>query len=444
MDSFVPLEWVSSAHDLLFGPPSSDVAYDSDADGTELCSSDSGCSVSEKSATRDLELPCEQTLVLAAGSAAQSPNSPCCSPRLQGILHQLDLGSNSSVMCCESALAMDEDAFGERTELVRELALQASLETELAAGSGSLTNPSQFQLTAAGGGRSLLAPAPRALAVPAGSARALACRAAQPGTSQLSAANLDLEDAEMARLAARLLDVSPEVLMFHSASDVPMAARRKIKLAVLSSKGADSLRKAIACMEAWCVFCVRNELADFGAAACARGDSDLMEWFLSEEDSIGIAAASGKRTGLHRKHSMAGAARWLFDHAGVPFGAAKSKHVRKASGPPKVAEPAWAEMWEVAVLAHLCRIAVFYTGPSAMIIRSYSLATFLVNAASLRLINGLRSGPARLDFTREGKPFASSVSAVSKGKRRSVMQPLPWLVPCVSPDASISDRFFFF
>ena len=165
-----------------------------------------------------------------------------------------------------------------------------------------------------------------------------------------------------------------------------------------------------------------------------------MDWFLSSQDDLGQAAASGKRTGLHRKHSMAGAARWLFDHAGVLFAAAKAKHVRKASGPPKVREPAWAEMWEVAVLAHLCRIAVLYSGPSSMIIRSYALAAFLVNAASLRLISGLRSGPAQLEFTSDGKPFASSVAALSKGKRRSVMQPLPWLVPCVSPDTSISDH----
>ena len=68
MGSFVPLEWVSSAHGLLCGPPNDAVTYESDVDGTELCSSDSCCSVSEKSATCELALPREQTMVLASGS----------------------------------------------------------------------------------------------------------------------------------------------------------------------------------------------------------------------------------------------------------------------------------------------------------------------------------------------------------------------------------------
>ena len=86
---------------------------------------------------------------------------------------------------------------------------------------------------------------------------------------------LDGEDAEMARLAARLIDISPAALMFPMESEVPVATRRAVKLEALSCKGADSLRKAIACMEAWCAFCQRNGLSNFGADACVRGDADI-------------------------------------------------------------------------------------------------------------------------------------------------------------------------
>ena len=99
-------------------------------------------------------------------------------------------------------------------------------------------------------------------------------------------------------------------------------------------------------------------------------------------------------------------------------------------------------MWEVSILIHFFRVAVLYDSSGSKEIRVYALAIYFVCAASLRMIDGLRSAPPVMGVTSDGTPCVRSVAALTKGKRRSKMKPMPWIVPLTSPDSSISDAEF--
>ena len=252
---------------------------------------------------------------------------------------------------------------------------------------------------------------------------------------QLLASNLAEEDREARLLAERLVNATPPQLMFHQASGVPMAMRRANRLDHLCTCGVSSLQKGLGCMMVWLDFCERHSIPDYGAGIV---DEEMLSWCLRELDAAARARAKGDATGGHMKHATAGAFRWLSDNAGCPFGAAKGTAVRKASRPSREKEPAYSEMWEVAVIIHLLRILVFYRGPNYVVVRQYAWAAYLVAAASLRLIDMQRSPPVVLRWTR-GRAAFHSTAALSKGKRRSSMAPRPWCVPAVSPDATITD-----
>lgn len=107
--------------------------------------------------------------------------------------------------------------------------------------------------------------------------------------------------------------------------------------------------------------------------------------------------------------------------------------VRKAAAPARESEPAWSTMWEPAVLLHLLRVALH---PELLpLVRATAASAYLVCAASLRLVNGLRSAPPILD----NQLVFHGIAALSKGRRRSAMHPRPWSVPCASPDPRFSD-----
>lgn len=133
------------------------------------------------------------------------------------------------------------------------------------------------------------------------------------------------------------------------------------------------------------------------------------------------------------QHASACAARWVTDHAGLPFDVAKLPSTTKVSAPAREREPSWSAMWEPAVLLHLLRVALQPSHPD--LTRAYAASLYLVIVASLRLVNGLRSTIPTLD---DQNTF-HGVAALSKGKRRSAMAPRLWCVPCVSPDPAFTD-----
>lgn len=224
----------------------------------------------------------------------------------------------------------------------------------------------------------------------------------------------------------------PRELLLQASSaltdDERIAARRRHLLTC----GASSVRAGTAFIREWVAFCARRSIPGYGVPA----DADLMSVFLAEVDANARRRASGrsKQTGASVQHAMACAARWVTDHAGLPFDVAKLNHVRKASAPSREVEPAWSEMWEPAVLPHLLHVALAASNPG--LVRAMAAATYFVCAASMRLVNGLRSGPPIPD----GQGVFHGLAALSKGRRRSSMAPQPWSVPSVSPDGSIPDE----
>eukprot|EP00966_Prymnesium_polylepis_P143219 3306089-Prymnesium_polylepis.1 len=170
----------------------------------------------------------------------------------------------------------------------------------------------------------------------------------------------------------------------------------------LSSQGVGSIKKGTAALKAWLGFCSRHSLPDFGMPA----DEDAVGWFLREEDVAARARAShGRSALLLRLVSL--------------LGCAKEASVRKSSAPPRDKEPAWAQMWEVAVVLHLMRIAVLYRGENSEFIRPNAASGFLTTVGSVRTIDGLRSGPPELDSGQSRFSISRFrlVAALSKGRR---------------------------
>ena len=310
---------------------------------------------------------------------------------------------------CAAAIAMDPDSFGGHTESVRELAFQAIIEAQRGAaaleqaGSRSAAPPVCFSVATTG-----VPPASRAggILVVANGNRVASAAA---GSLEAVSASLQCETDEAARLARELIEITPHELLFGKASAVPLEQRRASRIAHLAGMGCDSLRSGVGTVRAWLDFCRTHSLSTYGVPV----DEDMMDWFLTWDESRAMANATGKRTGKHVKYARACSCRWLSDNAGLPFGAAKSQAVRKKATQNLSTEPAFAEMWEVAILVHLVRIVVFYTGPHADLIVPYAMGGYLVAAASLRLIDGQRSPPATVGHSAAG-PVVESVASLSE------------------------------
>jgi len=406
------------------------------------------------------------------------------SPHLCRILVELGAPNPHRINTCLEAAAAADDAFGEATELVRESArevLRRALAAEVSllpladrshfrAVSSDSTAPSDStppalrlappppaasSLLAAGTCRTL------ALASPAAAAQSAALLAPAPteapraptdrnssappgqhlvGTSR-AAPVLSREEAAIEAAVDELLSESPPELLFHSRSAVPVRERLANRRAHLLGQGAGSLRTATRHARLWLAFCLHHELSDYGVPI----DIDLFETFLNEIDAAAIArnASHPTHTGRSAKHTAAATCRWLTAHAGWPMEVASHSRVRAISPPDRSSEPSFSEMWEVAVVVHLLRIAVRYEGPGASYIRPFAAANYAVASGSLRLIDGTRSPPpevVRIAVPSRPTLFGfHSTAALSKGRRRSQMRPLPWTISATSPDASLSD-----
>ena len=411
--------------------------------------------------------------MLALIPAENEQRSPRLSPRLKHILTSLEVETVPSVQSCQDALAMHPCALGPKTESVRELATEVVFKE--VAGSASVAqqhrsalpaiinpmrtavpmggNPIPASAAAVGFPLALAGCAPFALEQRSIGCAPVCCAgqlSAYPSSSS-AAANTSAEDAAVNVAITEFLRVAPLPLLFPAHSAVPVPQRIANRRQHLESQGAGSIAAGSRFLRVWTGFCARNEIPNYGVDAL---DEELFEWFLREEDKLArsrAAEAASRRPGKETaarvgdsvQHSLACAARWCADHAGMPFAVAKKPAVRVKSKPPG-REPKAAEMWEVAAMLHLLRIAVRYNGARAALIRPNAAAGFAVAAASLRLIDGLRSAPPRFGSVRlassETQLCFRSEAALTKGRRRSVMKPLPWIVPLISPDASMSDE----
>jgi len=392
-----------------------------------------------------------------ACEGALQPREEEPSPRLQRILTSLDLMPSASVLCCEAAASMDVEVFGERTEAVREWALhelavrrapsRRAPTTVAVVRASSALAVARADLPFASEHSTALVLAPCVGAATSSTEHSTAlvlapcAGAATSSTAAASAAEhagvaaralvLASEDADIERAVDDFMRAVPSALLLHAPSAVADLERIASRRRHLLSCGASSVRAGTAFVREWLAFCERRSLDSYGLPV----DDDLLCVFFAEVDTAARRRAEGRsrQTGASVLHAMACAARWVTDHAGLPFGAAKARLVRKSSAPARERDPAWSEMWEPSVVVHLLRVSAECAHRG--LVRAMAASLFFVCTASMRLINGQRSAPPVLD----GDGVFHGVAVLSKGKRRSSMAPKPWSVPCVSPDSAMLD-----
>lgn len=241
------------------------------------------------------------------------------------------------------------------------------------------------------------------------------------------------EDAAIQRAADALLAAVPNDMLFRTPSVVSLEERLATRRDSLLSFDAGTIKKAQSTLLLWLAFCERHQLPDHGAPF----DAELCLWFLREEDQAARNRAKGKRSGATVKHSLACSLRWMRSTLLIPFDA-DLQPVRKASRVDRSSEPAWSPMWPVGTLLHLLRLALSPHSASSPFVRAYAAGAYLMCAASLRQVDGLRSLTPKLVEV-AGIACFHSTAALSKGRRRARMQPLPWWVPTTSPTSAFSE-----
>lgn len=351
-----------------------------------------------------------------------------------------DLGVDSTlaldVLTLGHAAAVDDGTFGPKTDAVRRFAARRIARTQSTIPAQLLLMPPRMEVPQPTAAARLVArpPAPPfgTPQQPVGSGGTLSAAIAPvpfpvPTPIPVGPAPLvsgaETEARETEGAADALLGALPDALLaYGERADVPAvpdAQRRADRRALLLLKGVHSLRKARTSLVAWLDFADEKRLAGYGLPSSA----DRTMWFLGRFP--GADAESSVR------HAHACGLRWLMTHLGLPFDAAAAM-VRAFSPAPKN-EPAFAEMWPVRVMRHFFVLAMKYDGPDAWAVLPYATAGYIVVADSLRLIDGMRSAPPKVD----GDGNLDGVARLTKGKRRATMRPLPWKVPGFSPDPSI-------
>lgn len=258
------------------------------------------------------------------------------------------------------------------------------------------------------------------------------CDAATRASTAL-ASKVTQEESAIRIAADALLGSLPQEMILYGSSSVPAAERLAMRRDAMMAYDAGTIRKAHAALGAWLAFCARHQLPNYGAPF----DEEMCMWFLREEDLRARERASGRRSGATVKNSVACSLRWLRTTLLIPF-AAETQPVRKAARVQRAAEPKWTEMWPVGVLQHLLRLAMQRSASARRFIRAYAAGAYMLCAASLRQIDGLRSQPPRL-LTVGSEQCFHAVASLTKGRCRAHMQPLPWWVPAVSPIAGVAN-----
>ena len=380
--------------------------------------------------------------------AGGAPSQPPISPRMQNIYETLGMDPVVCVSSVSEAAQMAQDALGPSTEDIRQWAFQ-----ELTAVRGKLTTAAIATSTAfcssecagrAGGascssgcttfcnsdGCTTLACSSGGLVHP-GSVRSItstisdaSCSSIGPGLTLLLQETVAAEDRETIRAAQTLVDLTPPELLVGGPSPVPHMQRVRNRVDHLAGCGIGSIRRATSTMRAWKAFCTLHSITNWGADC----DIDMVQWFAREGQPRGKSVPHDRMEGM----------RWLTDNLGCPFSAAKDPRARKSAPPSVSKEPAWSEMLEVGAFVHLLRIALAYQGPGGEFVRPWAAAGFSTAAASLRMVDGSRSPPPTV-CTVGGDNCLESTAALSKGRTRACMQPLPWLFPTTSPISEFTD-----
>ena len=267
------------------------------------------------------------------------------------------------------------------------------------------------------------------------------CSSVQPITHNGVAVVMDGERGKVQEAISEFMAIVPDAILLHGASRTPVHVRRENKRKAMEGYSAGLIRRGTEAIRTWLSFCHRNRLRDLAMPA----DVDTIQWCLREGDEEARRRCVGKKSqgGATWEHSTANAFRWLAG-IGLPFSAAREVEVRKASVQKLEKEPQFAEMWEVAIVIHLLRLAVFYRGAGAEFVCPLAAGAFTLAMASLRMVDGLRSRPPVRD---ELKPVGQSaavaalhsIAAATKAKKQSRMPPMPWWAPLVSPDPCISN-----
>lgn len=369
------------------------------------------------------------------------------SPRLRVILERAAVRPRPSVRNISDAVSMAENALGVKTETVRRMAIRAAVAADAArrradhAGDEPAVHTTVAARTARScdlerppvGGAHPLVVAPTTVPVTAPSQTV-------GGGSVPFQSSRDIESALAAREAQRLLACIPDAMLMHGRyGAVPTAVRRANLVSTISQYDPGTVSKGRTAVQKWLEFCRRHCLAEYGAPFSA----DVCVWFLREEDERArqpsATARVSSRTGGTVRHARACALRWLAAVGCVPF-AAHDLQVRRSAPPDASKEPGMTSMWEVAVVRHFLIIAVRYYGPRELVSRVYAAAAYVMCIASLRQLDAVRSAaPQRVMV--DGVPALHGVALYTKGHNtRARQRPMPWWIPTVSIEPSISDQ----
>lgn len=399
----------------------------------------------------------ESAPLLASDEA--SPSHPCAvpplTPRMSSVYERTSVRPHDSVRSILDAIDMPPHLLGKKTEALRRIALREAVESDITsrASTASLSRVTQTVGPSAGPSEAAvvqLAPAPVALSagVPGPALTAVdrtACaivpghRSAAAG-ERVAVSSYDVEGDRIDCEVRRLLQTIPDAVLLHGCTSIlPASVRRANLIGTISQYDAGTIAKGRKAFESWMCFCERHHLPDHGAPF----DTDLCVWFLREEDEMAraraaSAASSSRRTGSTIKHARACALRWLAAVGCVPF-AAHALQVRKSAPPDASREPSMTPMWEVAVVRHLLILVVRCSGPRASLVQAYAASAYLMCLASLRQLDALRSSPPQF-VVAEGLPAFQGIAAYTKGHNtRARQRPMPWWVPAVSIEPSVSD-----
>ena len=348
--------------------PDSDRASDGERSvgGSSAWGSDTDCS--SRSVCSDLGEPLDFLSAVddsgdfasADFDAVQLAGHAPPSPRMREIYDTLNIAVDPSVLSVAHAVGMPQLQLGDRTESVRRwarrmVALQQPEPAARPTAGPACDNQCLVLAPACTGVRGRTPAAGASHATPLAAASAVVVQQAATAAASMAGqlqANLAGEERAMRAAARALVEAIPPILLFRGTSHVPMHERVANKVDHVSSCGLPSLKRATYTIKAWREFCVAHDIPQWGAECC---DVDLVQWFARE----------GRPRGRTVPHERMEGLRWLASNMSCPFQAASSVEARKFAPPSTAAEPKWAEMWRVAEVVHLLRIAVMYAGPRA-------------------------------------------------------------------------------
>ena len=369
-----------------------------------------------------------------------SPRRGTTDPTLATILRSFDLRPEEwpSLRTLTDAMAMAPGCVGDSTEAVRHACVLEMLNAPPAA--HQAPPPTATHAAA----RQRAAPLPRP---PPRSPEQAVARARPPAAFRSRTATEKAErDAKAAELEAALPSEWWGALSFaaangaRSGTSMPPHVKRGIVRGVWKRKGKGVLVNALRAFRELRSFCRLN-----GQPVGPPISGDTVVWFLSEYRAGATDRATTRRAARARKRKAprrndrggATAAAPLrlglctLERSGFPIEADTPMAAAVCSCGPGM--PAVRPMASLETLRTCERIS--HDSRRSDQERAYAGATFVAIAASLRVIDGLRTESIRLETAnvRDRRvTFACGIAALSKGAELEQMRPLPWRAPIVA------------